>query len=569
MNRYSFSIGGILFCLLASIFILFQNCSKYQANSLRRKGLSSHNCKVQPSYPAPFEQNKIQIDLDNEMNVQSSSSGESHSETQKRELALLVDPLCLKQSEEPVKVLGHTVEVPSELEHLKRVAISLSFEGEIDSDQLTRDMGSSSCLIGITENEEFTLDPIPDDSSVQETETDQKMLTASTGFNDPRASNQGHLAFLNHSKSVGLQSGITASVVVAVLDTGIDEDHPDLRDQLWDDGSGNHGRNFSSSGRSDDIDDRDGHGTHVAGIVAARWNNNVGIVGVAGNFVQIMGVKVLNDGGSGSTTTIYNGIEYAVANGADVINMSIGTRNTGAITKVPVLYLQAITRAVNEGVVVVAAAGNKNKQITETYCPSVGCFGQFLEGALTVASVDTVTGNRSVFSNYGSLDIAAPGSEDTRPSPWKGILSTIPNDRYVRYSGTSMASPIMAGAAAFLIGYLKTNNIDYTPASVETFLKEKGSRESSALNLYVPKGRIIDFGVMSDNINKIPKISCGPGFRPNSNETACIPINISCPSGYALNNDQTACIPSSVSCPSGQKLNTNRDACVPISSGCL
>ena len=282
-----------------------------------------------------------------------------------------------------------------------------------------------------------------------------------------------------------------------------------------------------------------------------------------------MGVKVFDDKGKTSETSIYNGIRYAIANRADIINMSIGTRYRGEIRHGLILYLQGITEAVDAGIVVVIAAGNQDKEITETYCPSLGCFGQFVEGALTVASVDTETGNRSSFSNYGNVEIAAPGSEKST-EPKKMILSTMPDGRYARNHGTSMAAPVVAGAAAFLVGYLKTNNISYTPAFVETFLKEEGSRESSALMSFVPGGRIVDFSVMSDNMVNISRISCGPGFRPNSDQTACVPINISCPEGYALNNDETACVPSSISCPSGFKLSNDQNSCVPFTSsdGC-
>ena len=228
----------LLFLVFSVTLILFffQNCSKYQSNPLSQKGLSSSNpgCKVQPHFHSPFEESKVQIDLDDEVSVQSSSGGESGSETQKRELALLVDPLCLKQSGEPVEVLGHIVEVPSELEDMERAAVNLVFDEEIDLDQLTRDMDSSPCLVGITENKEFMLDPIDPslpDSSFNQEHPDQQQGQAqiASGFNDPMASNQAHLAFLNHSRSVDIQNRITASVVVAVLDTELMRIIPILR----------------------------------------------------------------------------------------------------------------------------------------------------------------------------------------------------------------------------------------------------------------------------------------------------------------------------------------------------
>ncbi len=498
---------------------IFQNCSKYQANYLGKRKVSSHtiNCKVQLHTITPFERNKVQISQAGQASLE--SYGEDDSGTQQT-LAMVVNPSCLSQAEEPVEVLGQIVEVPSQLSQLNSAAINMTFDGEIDMDQLTRDMEQSPCLIGITEDETVTLEPgyteFTDDNEdpIPGVQAD----SASTNFNDPMITDQGHLDFINYFNSLDLQNQITGTVVVAVVDSGIDKNHPDFQNRLWDDGYGNPGKNFVSGGNPNDTDDELGHGTHVAGIIAARQNNNTGTVGLNGDFVRIMVAKTFK-GKTTTTSAIYNGIQYAIEQEADVINLSLSTSTT------KILYLQAINEAINAGIIVSMAAGNNGKQYTNQpaarsyYCPAPGCFGYLMDGALSVASVNSSTGNLSSFSDFGAVDIAAPGSELDLT---RGILSTIPGNQWGRMAGTSMATPVISAAAAFLIGHLKTNNINYTPSSIETFLKEKGTIVSSHVN--VIEGRIIDFDVMSENIAQIRRvISCGPGFRPNSDQTACIP----------------------------------------------
>ena len=551
-----------LFLFFSSTLFLFQNCAEYQS-TLNKSSSSQRNfnCKVQPRIPSPFENNKIQIDSDDEVQTQSASlfNGEDSSETQQRRLALLVDTLCIKQAEEPVQILERVVEVPPELEFLQRAAISFIFNGEIDMDQLTQDM-ENPCLVGITEDEIIRIEPIQT-PPVDESNPDSASA-ASTHFNDPHSVNQAHLEFVNHSKSLGLQKRTTTSVVVAVIDSGIDDDHPDLTDQLWDDGRGNHGRNFApdvwdlnndnrlsqneinQNINPNDVDDGSGHGTHVAGIIGAIQNNNKGTVGLAGSFVRLMAIRVLDNNGEGLVTDVYNGVNYAIGQGAKVINMSIGVKFNGdppATVAKNATYEQAVADAVNAGVVLSLSGGNNRREITNSFCPSVGCFGQFTEGALTVASVDTASRNLSSFSNYGGLDIAAPGSENSPAG--KGILSTVHNNNYGRKGGTSMAAPVVAAAAAFLIGYYKTKNQSYTPASIEAFLKEKGSREKSSLRPFVPEGRIIDFGLISEELGRTLGISCESGYRPNSQRIDCIPSSISCPEGQEPNNEGTVCVP--------------------------
>ena len=205
-------------------------------------------------------------------------------------------------------------------------------------------------------------------------------------------------------------------VTVAVLDTGVAA-HPDLRDNLLP------GFDFVDNDTS--TTDVHGHGTHVAGIVAAA-RNGIGVAGVAPD-ARILPVKVLSDSGSGTTTGVANGIVWAVGNGADVINLSLAGAASPSVST-------AIAYAVSRDVVVVAAAGNGGLNGV-TYWPGAD------PNAIGVASTDS-SGLPSSFSSRGSyVDVAAPGGS---------VWSTYPGDGYASMSGTSMAAPHVAAVAALV-----------------------------------------------------------------------------------------------------------------------
>jgi hypothetical protein len=178
----------------------------------------------------------------------------------------------------------------------------------------------------------------------------------------------------------------------------------------------------------DGRNDPNGHGTHVAGILGAARGNGEGISGVAPG-VQILPVRVLDETGNGDDDELAFGIIWAVDNGADILNLSIG----GAIPST--LLEGAIDHALANGVLVVVAAGNDGATGNEPSYPAA------YRQVLAVGSIDS-SDRRSIFSNTGAyLDVAAPGS-------W--IVSTWPGGRYQTSSGTSMAAPFVAGAAALL-----------------------------------------------------------------------------------------------------------------------
>lgn len=266
-------------------------------------------------------------------------------------------------------------------------------------------------------------------------------------------------------------------IVVAVIDTGIDPDHSDLFPNLWRNSKeipGN-GIDDDRNGYVDDIwgwdfvswddgvEDRDpadghGHGTHVAGTIAAVGDNGQGIIGVAWKS-RVMALKGLSDEGSGSSDDLARAIVYAADNAARVINMSWGGQGRSRVLEDVLRY------AHDKGVVLVAAAGNSDSDasgFTPANVPEV----------ITVASTDH-TDHKSSFSNWGSkIDVAAPGGDSTVPdSPNRehaNILSCRANGtdmygdgknllgEYARARGTSMAAPHVAGVCALLVSKTPT-----------------------------------------------------------------------------------------------------------------
>jgi subtilisin family serine protease len=215
-----------------------------------------------------------------------------------------------------------------------------------------------------------------------------------------------------HTKGEGIK--------VAVLDTGIALEHPDLRDSIAD------AKDFtkSKSGPSDVA----GHGTHVAGTIAARENSS-GVIGAAPKCKLIIG-KVLGDNGSGSAKSVSQGVYYAIDKGADIISMSLGSSSSSAMIH------NSIKAAVKAGIFVVVAAGNEGPKIG-----TVGYPGRYDE-TITVGAIDS---NKRIakFSSRGtSVTIAAPG---------KDILSTYPPKGLAKLSGTSMATPLVSGIVALML----------------------------------------------------------------------------------------------------------------------
>lgn len=246
-------------------------------------------------------------------------------------------------------------------------------------------------------------------------------------------------------------------VKVAVLDTGIDTNHPDLKDNILKNSSDNIiGKRFFNGNESDDeIDDDNGHGTHVAGIIAANSNNNIGISGIsANNKIKIIPIKCINkypDGYYSYNSDISNAIRWAVNNDADIINLSLGGIPGNDLIKSSIRY------ALKKGCLVIAAAGNSSIIDSRGFVEypaawsevlSVGCIDN--NDTLTdFSSYKTDETYPSKPEGHRGVDIVAPGLK---------VLSTYdPSDNgklkdgYCYLSGTSMATPIVSGIAALLM----------------------------------------------------------------------------------------------------------------------
>jgi len=237
----------------------------------------------------------------------------------------------------------------------------------------------------------------------------------------------------------------TGCAKVAILDTGIDTDHPDLAPNVYKSADKpNNGKDDDKNGYVDDTygfnaidgkgsgEDDNGHGTHVSGIVAGRGNNGNGISGICWSST-LVAVKFMNSKGKGSTSAAIDGIDYAVKTGAKIVNCSFGSSSKSSALHDAVDYAQ------DHNVLLVVAAGNDSENIDKT--PSYPA--SFTDSNILAVAASTSDDTLASFSNFGSenVDVAAPGDS---------IFSTYLGGGYKVLSGTSMAAPYVAGSAALL-----------------------------------------------------------------------------------------------------------------------
>ncbi|MDE5850799.1 MAG: S8 family serine peptidase, partial [Muribaculaceae bacterium] len=255
--------------------------------------------------------------------------------------------------------------------------------------------------------------------------------------------------------------------IIAILDTGVDIEHPDLADNIWTntlEAEGVEGNDDDHNGFRDDIHgwdfinnsakmrDNNGHGTHCAGIAAAVGGNGIGIVG-ANPDALIMPVTIMQSNGQGDIATIIKGIDYAVANGADIISMSFGGYYDSMAER------DALGKAYQKAILV-AAAGNDYRCIYPHLCPVNNLMGgtvypaayNFVLGVEASSNADGTLASFSNFDEDGPITSTFTNLENYElRAPGTGILSTFPNGQYKQLNGTSMACPLVAGALSRLI----------------------------------------------------------------------------------------------------------------------
>lgn len=257
--------------------------------------------------------------------------------------------------------------------------------------------------------------------------------------------------------------------IIAILDTGVDIEHPDLAANIWTNpGENDNGYDDDSNGFADDIHgwdfvnqtadmhDWNSHGTHCAGIAAAVGDNGIGMTG-ANPKAYIMPVAVLQSNGTGDVATIIQGINYAKNNGADVLSMSFGTYSYSIALE------QALAQAY-QNAVLIAAAGNDGLHIDPRCCPE-GPAHAMMDGPLFPAAFTFVFGveatqNNGTLASWSNTDCDGPsfsqyGEEQLYnyelQAPGAAIYSTVPNGNYRSYNGTSMAAPLVAGGISALL----------------------------------------------------------------------------------------------------------------------
>ncbi len=267
-------------------------------------------------------------------------------------------------------------------------------------------------------------------------------------INDPETEKQWAMGVLNMEDYYRLLNKQTPKKLakIAILDTGVDGRHEDIKDNY-----------FSVEPKYDN--DPVGHGTHCAGIAAGVTDNGIGIGSLAGagtrKFVEVTSIKVLNASGMGTQKSIIAGIIEATDEGADVISLSLGGPSNQSRQRA---YSQAVKYALDHNAIVVAAAGNSNRN-AKNYSPANA------KGMITVAAVDEQL-QRATFSNTVQnikWGVAAPGV---------GIYSTTPDNNYKIYSGTSMACPFVAG----LLGTIKAVNPDLSAKEAFDILNGTGKK---------------------------------------------------------------------------------------------
>ncbi len=299
---------------------------------------------------------------------------------------------------------------------------------------------------------------------------------------------------LIHAPAMGAPSAWrqagSAPVTVAVVDTGVDLGHPDLIQNAWtnpgeipgngidDDADGLvddiHGWNFATG--TPDVSDSEGHGTSVAGVIAARGGNGIGIAGVAWR-ARVMALKVTGADGSATSDHVAAAIAYAVAHGARVVNVSLNGPDRSAAME------DAVRAAQDRGVIVTASAGNDGADLDGA--PSYPA--SYPESAVVAVGATERDGGPAAFSNRGSaVDVYAPGTD---------ILSTDHGDEYATRSGTSLAAPHVAGTLALLAGVRPALNGAQLLAALRG-----GTRSRSGV-------RTVDAGASLASVLPTPRIS--------------------------------------------------------------
>ena len=314
-------------------------------------------------------------------------------------------------------------------------------------------------IVVSTNNPSTFIASVSQDSSVKYVHTVSYMEVTSTP-NDPYFSQQ-YLSLMRVPQAWDTVTGNPA-VIVAVVDTGVDYNHPDLAGNMWTAPDGSHGWDFvnNSNNPMDDFTP-DGHGTDVAGVIAATMNNGIGIAGVAQ--VKVMAIKVCGGDGYCADYAIASGVQWAVDHGAQIINLSIGGSASSTI-------YDSMKYAADRGVLLVASAGNCNH-------------GPIMYPA-AYSEVIAVTGTNVDNGKISDVSCIGPEAELSAPVI---AMTTYTNGGYGIRGGTSFSAPYVSGIAALV----KSHNTGLTGPQVRSLLDTTAVQvEGSGRNVYYGYGRV-------------------------------------------------------------------------------
>ncbi len=448
-----------------------------------------------PLAPNPFANGKVQL-----KETGASVQGKAETLTIKAgtELSFVADNACLNEHAQGMEeTVISKLAVGKSFAQLPTQAYIWKLDRDYTDSELSAIADKESCIVGLSWNREYKL----------------------MAYNDQGRFNQGHLDAIKADESYpyyynsegGMDQATGAPVKVAVIDTGVDWQHPDLTDNLWRHSLGI-GIDITTIAGPVSYDPTDissiGHGTHVSGLIAAMTNNSIGVSGAMPFRAQILPIKLFASNGQGgiSTTSQHfaNAIQFAYQNGAKVINLSVGNITAGPNTDA--VAEQAVNAAVNNGAVVVVVIGNAENglpgaQVNGTTLTSIPGMYATRPGVIGVGSFDVQTGLRSNFSHFSTTyaEISAPGADLNLT----GIYSTLPRSQssYGRLAGTSQAAPLVAAAAALAMGIIKdATNVYPSPQEVERLLLASAEKAAN-LTSFFKDGNKLNLHRLAQRIN--------------------------------------------------------------------
>lgn len=386
--------------------------------------------------------------------------------------------------------------------HEKTEKLTLAHDTSVE--EIQKYSENDPCILGIS------------DHRIATTESFEEFSESPDTHQDPLLHQQPHLDAIEAPESYRTffdpAHGIQTDVVIAVIDTGMDLHHPDLKDNLWtnpaelqglpgvdDDGDGFiddiYGYNFPSAIGDPNHQTINDHGTHVAGLVAATHSNGIGGTGVMGERVKLMALNVFGKNWGAETQDIDTAIRFAADHGAQVINLSVGGPGQSETTAAAIVY------ALNRGVIVIASAGNLRQNIEqEFYFPA--SYAPQYSGMISVGASNIRTSGLCEFSNYSPhrVEIAAPGCDDLAPR--SGLFSTLSKEQYGYKKGTSMAAPLVSGAAALAYGLIRDRKNGPVQVSEVEEILMRSSLSQAQLQPYIIGGRSLQLKRLAEEIDR-------------------------------------------------------------------